>query len=210
MNVIKKCIEYISPLFEKDFSGHDIQHTMRVYKTALKINEFEKGDKLIVSLTALLHDVDDYKLFSTEDNENARRFLNSLSLSSDEKDQIIDNINSIAFKGKESIVPKTIEGKIVQDADRLDAIGAIGIARAFSYGGKHDRKLYDLDKDVKKDLSFEEYKKQNSDTLSHFYQKLFLLEDMMNTDYAKKIAKKRTEYIKEFVDEFLLEIEGER
>ena len=108
MNVIKKCIEYISPLFEKDFSGHDIQHTMRVYKTALKINEFEKGDKLIVSLTALLHDVDDYKLFSTEDNKNARIFLNSLSLSSDEKEQIIDNINSIAFKGKESIVPKTI------------------------------------------------------------------------------------------------------
>lgn len=209
MSIIDDCITYISPLFKDDFSGHDLDHTLRVYNNALLILKKEnQGDKEVVSLASLLHDVDDYKLFNTENNYNARYFLDSVNYPKNKIEDIINIINSISFKGKDSVIPSSIEGKIVQDADRLDALGAIGIARAFSFGGVHKRKLYDLDNlNKNKVLSFEDYKASNSDTLSHFYEKLLLLENMMNTKYGRKIAGKRTKFIKKYIKEFYLEIE---
>lgn len=208
MNYIQECIKYITPLFEKDCSGHDLDHTLRVYNLSLLILKNEKrGDKEIISLASLLHDVDDYKLFKTENNFNARTFLKSINYNDEKIEEIITIINAVSFKGKDSVILFSIEGKIVQDADRLDALGAIGIARAFAYGGAHNRKLYDLNNKIKKSLSFEEYKSSNSDTISHFYEKLLLLKNMMNTEYGKKLANKRTKFIRKYLKEFYKEIE---
>lgn len=208
MNIIQECIKYITPLFENDSSGHDLDHTLRVYNLSLEILKKEKkGDKEIISLASLLHDVDDYKLFNTENNYNARNFLKNINYNDKKIEEIIMIINSVSFKGKDSVIPFSIEGKIVQDADRLDALGAIGIARAFAYGGAHNRKLYNLNNKIKKSLTFEEYKTSNSDTISHFYEKLLLLENMMNTKYGKKLAKNRTKFTKKYLKEFYKEVE---
>ena len=136
-NIIDKTIEYVKDFFEKDFSGHDFYHTLRVYNLAKYITKFEECDIELVYLGALLHDVNDYKLVEKEKepNYNATTFLKSLGFSNKKIEQICHIISQVSFKGKDTVVPDTIEGKIVQDADRLDAIGAIGIARTFAYGG---------------------------------------------------------------------------
>ena len=187
--LIEDAIEYIESIFCDNADGHDAAHSLRVYRNALHLVDcYPDSDKRIVLLAALLHDVDDHKLFDTEDNANARHFLEKQDLSIEEIDQICCIINNVSFSRNRGKSPESIEGKIVQDADRLDALGAIGIARTFAYGGKNGRSL--------------------EDSLQHFYDKLLLLKDEMNTEEAKKLAIERHKYLERFIEEFKAEADG--
>lgn len=205
--IIEKTIEYVKEVFQNDFSGHDYYHSLRVYQSAVRIAEIENADLEIVSLAALLHDVDDYKLSpETACNmNNARAFLKTLGLSGVNEDRICNIISQISFKGTDTVIPDTIEGKCVQDADRLDALGAIGIARTFAYGGAHNRVIYIPEIVQNPTMNGAEYCKRQSSSIHHFFEKLFLLEDLMNTKTGKKIAHKRTEIMKSFIEDFFKE-----
>lgn len=202
--------KFIKEVFQNDFSGHDFFHSMRVYRTAMKIAEAEHADMEVVALAALLHDVDDRKLspMTAEKKENAARFMRSQNVPESEIRQVCQIIDEVSFKGTDSVRPSTPEGKCVQDADRLDALGAIGIARTFAYGGSHNRAIYDPELPPRTAMNQAQYYSSKSTSLNHFYEKLFLLEGMMNTETGKAIARKRTQYMQQFVDEFLNEWDG--
>lgn len=186
--LILDAIDYVSELLGKNSGGHDAAHSLRVYKNALKIAENEPGcDLIVVSLASILHDVDDHKIFENENNENARAFLTSKGISSGQIEEICNVINSVSFSQNRGKKPTTIEGMIVQDADRLDAMGAIGIARTFAYGGEHGRSI--------------------EESIQHFYDKLLLLKDELNTDTAKGIASKRHVFLESYINEIKEEIE---
>ncbi len=208
--LINDAIAYVKEIFATDFSGHDYFHTMRVYKMATNLAIRENADLQLVQLAALLHDVDDRKLSpeTCENKDRAVAFMRSRNLAEDVIEQIKEIIDEVSFMGKDSVVPKTLEGKCVQDADRLDALGAMGIARAFAYGGNHNRVMYDPEIPPAMNMGKEEYQNHVSTTVNHFYEKLFLLKDMMNTDSAKEIAEHREQYMKEYIDEFMDEWEG--
>ena len=210
--IIALAMAYVKEKFENEYSGHDWFHTLRVFRTATRIAEAEGADLETVQLAALLHDVDDRKLSpeTYAEQKNARSFLAENGVEESVICEICRIISEVSFVGSDSVVPSTLEGKCVQDADRLDAIGAIGIARAFAYGGNHNRLMYHPDIAPNPNMSKEEYIKSNSTTVNHFYEKLFKLTDMMNTDTAKLIAKERDEYMKAFIAEFLDEWEGKR
>lgn len=181
--IIEQALEYIKKLFQNNSDGHDAAHSIRVYTNARKIaEEYPKCDLEVVSLAALLHDVDDHKLFDTVNNMNARTFLKDRQVADAVIERICEVINGVSFSKNRGKRPATLEGQIVQDADRLDAMGAIGIARTFAYGGKVGRPL--------------------EDSLRHFDDKLLLLKDEMNTEAAKRIAEHRHKYMEEFLAEF--------
>ena len=229
--IINNAKKYITEIFKDDSSGHDFEHSLRVHKNAiditsiiLKEQENNKDFKLnlfIIEISALLHDVDDYKTKNyNKDNpfQNLDLFLKQNKITNEQDINLIKEIISeVSYKAGETKTPQSLEGKIVQDADRLDAIGAIGIARAFAFGGSKNRKLYDqgnileLSKrnfepfDVS-NISFEQYKNKKTDTVTHFYEKLLKLEKLMNTEQAKIIAKKRTDLMKNFLQELFGEI----
>ncbi|NLW10634.1 MAG: HD domain-containing protein [Clostridiaceae bacterium] len=211
-SVIDNAIEYVKDIFEKDFSGHDYYHTMRVYRMACTIAEGEQADMAKVQLAALLHDVDDIKLSpqTHENKDRAQSFLKAHDMSNEMVLSICNIIDEISYVGNDSVVPSTIEGKCVQDADRLDAIGAIGIARAFAYGGNHNRIMYDPDVEPKMNMGEAEYRNHISTTINHFHEKLFKLKDLMNTSTAKSIAWHREKFMEEYVEEFLSEWDGIR
>ncbi len=205
--VINNAIEYIKDFFASDFTGHDFHHSMRVYRTATRLATDMEADEFVTGLSALLHDVDDRKLSpKTADNlANARTFLKSQGIDDATKEKICSVLKQISFKGTDSVVPDTLEGKCVQDADRLDALGAVGIARAFSYGGAHHRSMYDPEIKPALNMSEQEYFFSVGTTINHFYEKLFLLKDMMNTESAKELAIERDAFMHRFVEEFLRE-----
>lgn len=181
--MIDRAKEYIQNLFDNNAGSHDAGHSMRVYHNAMLIAKEETGcDADIIALAALLHDADDHKLFDTENNANARTFLKENGVSIDDIEKICQAINSVSFSKNRGKRPESIEGKIVQDADRLDAIGAIGIARTFAYGGEHGRSM--------------------ESSIQHFYEKLLLLKDELNTEVARKMAKERHEYMESFLEEY--------
>lgn len=208
--LVQNATKFIKEIFQNDFSGHDFFHSMRVYRTAINIAEVEHADMAVVALAALLHDVDDRKLspMTTEKKENAARFMRSQNVPESEIRQVCQIIDEVSFKGTDSVRPSTSEGKCVQDADRLDALGAIGIARTFAYGGSHNRAIYDPELPPRTVMNQAQYYSSKSTSLNHFYEKLFLLEGMMNTETGKAIARKRTQYMQQFVDEFLNEWDG--
>lgn len=208
--LVQNATKFIKEIFQNDFSGHDFFHSMRVYRTAMKIAEAEHADIQVVALAALLHDVDDRKLspMTAEKKENAARFMRSQNVPESEIRQVCQIIDEVSFKGTDSVRPSTPEGKCVQDADRLDALGAIGIARTFAYGGSHNRTIYDPELPPRTAMNQAQYYSSKSTSLNHFYEKLFLLEGMMNTETGKAIARKRTQYMQQFVDEFLNEWDG--
>ena len=210
MNIIENAINYVKELFKNEYSGHDYFHTLRVYKLAKTIAEKEGANSHIVELAALLHDVDDVKLspLTSKNKDNARRFLCNNNVLEGDIDLICNIIEEVSFKGSDSVTPSTLESKCVQDADRLDAIGAIGIARAFAYGGNHNRVMYDPEDLPKLDMNEEEYRKHVSTTVNHFYEKLFKLTDMMNTKTAIKMAIERHKFMEEYIDRFMVEWDG--
>ena len=208
--VFDRAKEFAKGLFEGDSSGHDVYHTLRVHDLARTICSKEGGDMDIVRLAAILHDVDDRKLFGENGFANARRFMDSEHIDLDDQMFICDIISEISFKGKDSVRPSSLEGKIVQDADRMDAIGAIGIARAFAYGGSKGRAMHIPGEGPKEGMSEKEYFANQGTSVNHFYEKLLLLKDMMNTQTAKDMAKARHDYMVGFLDEFMAEWDGER
>lgn len=210
--LIENTIAYVKEVFATDFSGHDFFHTMRVYQMATKLALAEKADLQTVQLAALLHDVDDRKLSpkTCENKDRAMAFMREQGLCEETIELVKEIIGEVSFAGTDSVVPKTLEGKCVQDADRLDALGAIGIARAFAYGGNHNRVMYDPEIKSALNMSKEEYQNHVSTTVNHFYEKLFLLKDMMNTESAKAIAEHRERYMREYIDEFMDEWNGKR
>ena len=187
--------------------------SMRVYRLAIQIAEQENADMLIVQLAALLHDVDDVKLSpETHDTKkNAVRFMKNSGVDDKVIASVCKIIDEVSFVGTDSVVPSTLEGKCVQDADRLDAIGAIGIARTFAYGGSKGRRIHDPDIKPMTNMNKADYNQNhNSTSINHFYEKLLLLKDMMNTETAKKMAKHRQAVMKEYLVEFMAEWEGEK
>lgn len=210
--IINDALEFVKSTFNNDYSGHDYFHTLRVYKMAARIAEQENADLIIVQLAALLHDVDDIKL-SPETYVNKDRavgFLRKHGISEEMIKTICNIIGEVSFKGTDSIMPETIEGKCVQDADRLDAIGAIGIARTFAYGGSHNRIIHDPEIKPTVNMNADKYQNHISTSINHFYEKLFQLKDLMNTDTAKKIAEQREDYMRDYISEFLDEWDGIR
>ena len=209
--IIQKTVEYVKQEFSDDSSGHDWWHIYRVWKNAITICEREKADLFIVQLAALLHDLDDWKFNELEDETpvRAKAWLDSVSVDPITAEAVCEIIKHISYKGA-GVENKmdTLEGFIVQDADRLDAIGAIGIGRAFAYGGYKGRMMYDPESPHQMHASFEEYKNSKSATINHFYEKLLLLKDMMNTKTGKRIAEERHAVMVKFLDQFMAEWEG--
>ncbi len=206
--VFDRAKAFASEIFAGDGSGHDLYHTLRVHDLARTICASEGGDEDIVRLAALLHDVDDRKLFETAGYMNARKFMDSESIPPEIQDRICDIIGQVSFKGTDSVTPDTLEGKIVQDADRMDAIGAIGIARAFAYGGSKGRAMHIPGDGPKIGMSEDEYFSNQGTSVNHFYEKLLLLKDMMNTETAKRMAQSRHDYMEGFLKEFMSEWDG--
>lgn len=212
MDIVSEALTFVKEFFEKDFSGHDYFHTLRVWKCASCLAQKENADPTVTSLAALLHDVDDRKISpnTTENKDNARNFLEKHGLDEETVSRVINIIGEVSFKGSDSVTPSTIEGKCVQDADRLDAIGAMGIARAFAFGGSRNRKIYDENEKPEENMNGEAYYKNEGTTINHFYEKLLLLKDMMNTGSAKELAENRHKYMEGFLEEFFAEWNGER
>ena len=213
--IIEATKDFVKETLKNAESGHDWFHTLRVYNNARLIAKSESVDLYIVALGALLHDIADSKFHNGDDNiapRVARKFLVQHNIDSFVIDSVIDIINNISFNKSLETNNKTnsIELDVVQDADRLDAIGAIGIARCFNYGGFKNRKLFDPSIKPNLKMSKNEYKNSTAPTINHFYEKLLLLSDKMNTKTGKKIAKERHQFMTEYLDQFHAEWEGKR
>ena len=194
-------------------SGHDFAHVARVVSNAEKIlRAYPEADREVVIAAALLHDVADHKLIppqkKAETLEMMRQWLVQAGAQQGQIDLVLLICTNLSFSTTQTNLPLPLEGLIVQDADRLDALGAIGIARTFAYGGSHNRAIYDPELPPRVAMNQAQYYSSNSTSLNHFYEKLFLLEGMMNTETGKAIARKRTQYMQQFVDEFLNEWDG--
>ena len=206
---LRETEKYIQNHFENEGSGHDWWHIHRVRNVALKFAETEGGDKFIIEMAALLHDLDDWKLNGDSEISKTKIWLERLEIEQSQSDKIIQIVEQVSFKGA-GVENKaiSIEAKVVQDADRLDAIGAIGIARTFAYGGSKGRLIYHPDIKPVIHNSFGSYKNNTAPTINHFYEKLLLLKELLNTDSAKKIAEKRHRFMEVFLEQFYNEWEN--
>ena len=209
---IDKTCKFVEDKLSGDGSGHDWWHIFRVWTLAKKIAVEEKAQIEIVELGALLHDIADWKFHDGDDSigpEIAREFLNNHDVEPNLSDSVVEIISTVSYKGAGVATPrKTLEGKIVQDADRLDAIGALGIARTFAYGGYKNRLIYHPDEKPVLHKSYEDYKKNEGHTINHFYEKLLLLKERMNTNTGKRIAEGRHKFMQSFLDQFYREWDG--
>lgn len=210
---IDRTAEHVRRMFAGDASGHDWWHVYRVWQTALRLGREERADLHVVQLAALLHDIADWKFHGGDETAGpraARAWLAGLGEPAVTIDHVCQIIDQISFKGAGVPTPmSTLEGRVVQDADRLDAIGAIGIGRAFAYGGHAGRAMYDPQVSPVQHESFAAYKKNSGPTLNHFYEKLLLLKDRMNTVAGRRLAEGRHRFMEQFVTRFLAEWNGE-
>ncbi|MDD3031678.1 MAG: HD domain-containing protein [Atribacterota bacterium] len=219
VQAIDETISYVQDYFQCESTGHDWWHTYRVWKLAKKIARIENADLFVVEISALLHDVGDYKFFEGDEKkgrEKIQNFLKTLNLSRTIVEKIIFICSNISYmktlskNNNTDIKEKTIEFMVVSDADKLDAMGAIGIARTFTYGGYYHRPIYDPDIPLNSDISQEEYIITQAPSINHFYEKLLKLKDMMYTDYGKKIAIERHNFLMVYLEKFFSEWEGEK
>lgn len=214
IEIIEHTIAFVKTTLKDAEGGHDWFHIQRVYNNAMLIAKDEKVDILVVGLGALLHDIADAKFHDGDETiapKMAVRFLKSLKVKAKVIDHVVKIIQNISFKNSLDKLPEKFTSKeleVIQDADRLDAIGAIGIARAFNYGGFKNRKLYDPDIAPNLSMTKEEYKKSDSPTINHFYEKLLLLKDKINTDAGLKLAEKRHRFMMDYLEQFFNEWNG--
>ncbi len=212
--ILQKTEQYVRDKLEGEGSGHDWWHIHRVRNTALTLGKEEQADLFIVELAALLHDIADHKFHGGDDSVGPRiagEWLVSLNVTENVTHHVQKIINDLSFKGANVATPmQTIEGKVVQDADRLDAVGAIGIARAFAYGGHRNRELFNPEKAPHLHDSFEDYKTDTGPTINHFYEKLLLLRDRMNTTTGRKIAQGRHQFMQSYLEQFYAEWNSEK
>jgi uncharacterized protein len=209
--IIEKTEQYVRSLLENDASGHDWWHIDRVRRIGVSLAKNEYADEFIVEMAALLHDIADEKIAGSEEKgfKIVSEWLDQMQLTNREKEQIHDVISSVSFKGGHGKKPNTIEGMVVQDADRLDAIGAIGIARTFMYAGNRGHLMYDPDLPYREKMTKEEYRQGRSTAINHFYEKLLKLKDLMNTESAKQMASERHEFMEQFLQQFYKEWDGQ-
>jgi uncharacterized protein len=211
-DILKKIEEIVKKQFEGEGTGHDWWHIYRVKTNAVLIAKTESADLYITTLGALLHDIADHKFHGGSLDAGpteARRIMSQLGLDESVQEAVVQIINEVTFKGAGVETPcSSLEAACVQDADRLDAIGAIGIARAFAYGGSKGRALYDPAVSPELHTDFQTYKGSSAPTLNHFYEKLLLLKDRMNTDTGKQLANQRHAYMQGYLQQFLSEWEG--
>ena len=211
-DIISKTIAFVKERLLNAEGGHDWFHTHRVLKNAQLIAKTENVDMIVVSLGALLHDIADSKFYNGDEGigpKISREFLFKNNVDSTIIENVIRIIENISFKGgKENQKFRSPELDVIQDADRLDAIGAIGIARCFNYGGFKNRKIYDLEIKPNLKMTKEEYKSSSAPTINHFYEKLLLLKDRMNTKTGRQIAEKRHQYMERFLKQFYAEWDG--
>lgn len=206
---LKDTEEFVRSYFKSEGTGHDWWHIHRVRQMALKIAKTEGGDQFLIEMAALLHDLDDWKLKPENESSKTKEWLNQINLNNSDSEKILEIISQISFKGAHvENLALSAEARIVQDADRLDAIGAIGVARAFSYGGSKSRLIYHPDIPPVLHDSFESYKNNTAPTINHFYEKLLLIKKRLNTQTAIDIAEKRHKFMEAFLDEFFDEWEG--
>ena len=209
--VIEEVKKYVKKDLEGETTGHDWWHSWRVWKLSKKIAKKEGGDLFIIELAALLHDIADWKFYGGNAKtgvNKVKKLLRKLAVDEEIINHICHIIENISFKGagvKNKI--ETKEGMIVQDADRLDVLGAIGIARTFAYGGFKKREIYNPDIKPKLHKSFKEYKNSKNTSINHFYEKVLLLKDRLNTKTAKKIARQRHKFLEDYLEEFFKEWE---
>jgi len=212
--IISSTITFVKQTLQGAEGGHDWFHIQRVYNNAISISKNEKVDILIVQLAALLHDIADAKFYNGDETVGpklATEFLNSIKVDKKVTTHVVKIIENISFKNsldKSKKKFESLELQVVQDADRLDAIGAIGIARAFNYGGFKNRALHDPEIAPNLKMTKAEYKKSTAPTINHFYEKLLLLKEKMNTATGKKIAEARHQYMLGFLDQFDKEWNG--
>ncbi len=212
--IINATMAYVKETLQGAEGGHDWFHIERVYKNALLIAEDENVNELVVALGALLHDIADAKFHDGNETigpRMAKEFLKSISIDTKIIDHVVKIIENISFKSsleKKTNKFNTIELQVVQDADRLDAIGAMGIARAFNYGGFKNRVLYNPEIPPKLNMTKEEYKKSKGPTINHFHEKLLLLKDQMNTKTGKRLASKRHQFMLDYLKQFEMEWQG--
>lgn len=208
-NLIDNTVEFVKEKLEGAEAGHDWFHIERVWKLSKKIAETEECSQEVVELAALLHDIADPKFHNGDETialKVSREFLESQNASEEVIEKVLFIIKNISFKNRgEAPKDLPIELKIVQDADRIDAIGAIGIGRTFNFGGFKNNPMYDPNVEPKLNMSKEEYKKSNGTTINHFYEKLLLLKDLMNTEKGKEIAGERHDFMLKFLDQFYKE-----
>ena len=211
--IIEKITKVVRQKLDGEGSGHDWWHVYRVWKMAVRIGKEEGADIFVVELAALLHDIADWKFYGGDDTVGprvARQILSEHDVPEDVVARVCEIISAMSFKGagvRDNVL--TLEGKVVQDADRLDAIGAIGIARTFAYGGHKGREIYNPEQKPVVHKTKEEYIKGSGHTVNHFYEKLLLLKDRMNTQAARQLAEDRHRFMEEYLDRFFEEWEGE-
>ncbi len=212
--IIRRTVNYVRDKLKKEPTGHDWWHTYRVWKMALRIAKEEGSvDVFVVQLAALLHDIADWKFYNGDSSigpKLVRQWLEKLGVDEETIYRVCEIVKEVSFKGAGvNTKPRSKEARIVQDADRLDAIGAIGIARCFATGAKLNREIYNPEIKPKLHKSFEEYKNSKSTSINHFYEKLLLLKDLMNTETAKKIAEDRHRFMQQFLSRFFMEWNGD-
>jgi uncharacterized protein len=207
--IVEQILKKITPQFETDATGHDIHHILRVLNVARKIQKIEGGDLETIELAALLHDISDHKFNGGKLNaggEIAYNMLIDLNYDKEKALKIKYIVDNVSYKGSSTPAEmNSIEGMIVQDADRLDAIGAIGIARTFAYGGNKNQPIHDPELKAKDHKTFDEYVNSKSSTINHFYEKLLLLSERLNTETGKQIGKQRHQFMLNYLDQFFNE-----
>ena len=212
MHPIQDTITYVKQELKNAEGGHDWWHIERVWKSAKHIAKTEQVDLLVVELSALLHDIADSKFHDGDESigpQKARAFLHTLEIEDNVINHVIRIIENISFKGgKDAQTFQSTELDVVQDADRLDALGAIGIARTFNYGGFKNREIYNPTIPSNLNMTKEEYKKSTAPSINHFYEKLLLLQELMNTATGKAMAAKRHQFMESYLEQFYSEWEG--